>query len=403
MSATTLNPPPCSELAPTPRLLLGPGPSEAHPRVLRAMTTPLLGHLDPEFVAIMSETQVMLRQVFQTQNPLTFAVSGTGMAGMECLLVNLVEPGDKVVVCVKGYFGGRMAEIARRAGANLTVLEGTWGEAFDLNRIADTLKKVRPKVLGIVHAETSTGVLQPIAELGKLCRELDVLLATDTVTSLACVPLEVDSWGLDAVFSGTQKGLGCPPGLAPVTFSPRAQEAIRRRKTPVQSWYLDMTEVMKYWGEERFYHHTAPISSVYALREGLRVVLEEGLPARFARHRLHHEALKAGLVAMGLRYANHESCRLPQLNPVWIPAGLDDLKIRKRLVSDFGIEIGGGLGDFKGKVWRIGLMGYGCRASSVFAVLSALEQCLLGAGVKAEPGAASASAQKVYDSVGPAS
>lgn len=387
-----------SELAPTPRLLLGPGPSEAHPRVLRAMTTPLLGHLDPEFVTLMSETQQMLRQVFQTKNPLTFAVSGTGMAGMECLVVNLIEPGDKMVVAVKGYFGGRMAEIARRSGADTTVLEGTWGEAFDVNRLVETLKKVRPKVFGIVHAETSTGVLQPLQEVAKVCKELDILLATDTVTSLACVPLEVDGWGLDAVFSGTQKGLGCPPGLAPVTFSPRAQEAIAKRKTKVQSWYLDMGEVMKYWGEERFYHHTAPISSVYALREGLRVVLEEGLPARFARHVRHHKALKAGLEAMGLTYANKEGSRLPQLNPVFIPPGIDDVKIRKKLVTDFGIEVGGGLGDFKGKVWRIGLMGYGCRASSVFAVLSALELCLLGEGVKVKPGSGVGAAQEMYAS-----
>lgn len=384
------------ELNPSPRLLLGPGPSEAHPRVLKAMVTPLLGHLDPEFVAMMSETQGMLRQVFKTQNPLTFAVSGTGMAGMECLVVNLIEPGDRMAVCVKGYFGGRMAEIARRAGADLTVLEGVWGDCFDLDRIEDTLKKVKPKVLGIVHAETSTGVHQPIAELGKLCHRHGALLAADTVTSLACVPVEVDAWELDAVFSGTQKGLGCPPGLAPVTFSPRAQEAIKSRKTKVQSWYLDMTEVMKYWGEERFYHHTAPISSVYALREGLRVVLEEGLPARFTRHRAHHRALKAGLEAMGLKYANQERCRLPQLNPVFIPPGVDDAKTRKALALEDGIEIGGGLGDFKGKVWRIGLMGYGCRASSVFAVLSALERRLLAAGVKLEPGAGAAAAQKEY-------
>lgn len=384
------------ELNPSPRLLLGPGPSEAHPRVLKAMTTPLLGHLDPEFVVMMSETQQMLRQVFKTQNPLTFAVSGTGMAGMECMVVNLIEPGDPMVVAVKGYFGGRMAEIARRAGAKTTVIEAPWGDVFDLNVLSDTLKKVKPKVLGIVHAETSTGALQPMEELGKLCHEQGVLLAVDTVTSLACVPLEVDAWELDAVFSGTQKGLGCPPGLAPITFSPRAMEIIRNRKTKVQSWYLDMSEVMKYWGEERFYHHTAPISSVYALREGLRVVMEEGLPARFARHRLHHLALKAGIHAMGLSYLTKEQCQLPQLNAIRIPDGIEDMKVRKRLVSDFGIEVGGGLGDFKGKAWRIGLMGYGARASSVFAVLSALERCLQQEGYSLKPGASAAAAQSVY-------
>jgi alanine-glyoxylate transaminase/serine-glyoxylate transaminase/serine-pyruvate transaminase len=384
------------ELKPGSRLLLGPGPSEADPRVLKAMSTPLLGHLDPEFLLLMSETQGMLRQVFGTANLATLPMSGTGMAGMECVVVNLIEPGDRMVVCAAGYFGGRMAEIARRAGADVTVLEAPWGEAVDISRIIDTAKRVRPKVVGVVHAETSTGVLQPLEGLGRALHEQGALLAVDAVTSLGCVPVEVDAWELDAVYSGTQKGLGCPPGLSPVTFSPRALEAIRQRKTKVQSWYLDLSEVLKYWSEERFYHHTAPISAVYALREGLRIVLEEGLPARFARHQLHHRALKAGLTALGLAYANKEGCRLPQLNPIAIPAGVDDVRVRKRLVTDFGIEIGGGLGEFKGKVWRIGLMGYSCRAAAVFSVLAALEQCLLGEGVKTQAGAGVAAAQQVY-------
>jgi alanine-glyoxylate transaminase/serine-glyoxylate transaminase/serine-pyruvate transaminase len=384
------------ELNPSPRLLLGPGPSDVHPRVLKAMTTPLLGHLDPEFLTIMSETQGMLRQVFQTHNQLTFPVSGTGMAGMECALVNLLEPGDKAVICVKGYFGGRMVEVAQRAGAQVTVLECPWGEVFDLNRLREALGRVRPKVLGIVHAETSTGAWQPIAELGRLCHEFDTLLAVDAVTSLAVNPLETDGWELDAVYSGTQKGLGCPPGLAPVTFSARAVDVVKTRKTKVQSWYLDMTQVIRYWSEERFYHHTAPITMVYALREGLRVVLEEGLPARYSRHVKNHQALKAGLTAMGLKYASREGNQLPQLNPVLIPQGVDDLKVRRRLVSEFGIEVGGGLGDFKGKVWRIGLMGYGSRPSNVLLVLSALERCLLGEGYKLTQGAGVAAAQQVY-------
>lgn len=387
---------PVGELNPSPRLLLGPGPSDVHPRVLKAMSTPLLGHLDPEFMVIMSETQTMLRQVFQTQNQLTFPVSGTGMAGMECALVNLIEPGEKAVICVKGYFGGRMVEIAQRAGAQVTVLECPWGEVFDLNRIKDTLVRVRPKVLGIVHAETSTGAWQPISELGRLCHEFDTLVSVDAVTSLAVNPLETDGWELDAVHSGTQKGLGCPPGMAPVTFSPRAVDVVKNRKTKVQSWYLDMTQVIRYWSEERFYHHTAPITSVYALREGLRVVLEEGLPARYSRHIKNHQALKAGLTAMGLKYASKEGNQLPQLNPIFIPQGVDDLKVRRRLISEFGIEIGGGLGDFKGKVWRIGIMGYGSRPSNVLLVLSALERCLLGEGYKLTPGAGVAAAQQVY-------
>ena len=254
------------QLNPSPRILLGPGPSDVHPRVLRAMCTPLVGHLDPEFLAIMGETQDMLRQVFRTKNQLTFPVSATGMAGMEACVVNLIEPGDRMVVCVNGVFGQRMTDVAQRAGAAVTTLERPFGEVFDLDQIRATLKKVRPKVLGIVHAETSTGAWQPVAELGGLCRETDTLLLLDTVTSLGGVPVDIDGWGVDAVYSGTQKCLSCPPGLSPVSFSSRGVEVINRRKTKVQSWYLDMTMVQRYWGEERFYHHTAPITMIYALR-----------------------------------------------------------------------------------------------------------------------------------------
>ncbi len=294
------------QLAPSPRILLGPGPSDVHPRVLAAMATPLLGHLDPQFLTIMNETQDMLRQVFQTRNPLTFPVSGTGSAGMETAIVNLIEPGDRMVVCVNGVFGQRMTDVAQRAGAAVTTIERPWGEVFDPDQIREVLKKVRPKVLGIVHAETSTGAWQPVEDLGALCQEAGTLLLLDTVTSLGGVPVEVDVWGVDAVYSGTQKCLSCPPGLAPVSFSPRAVEVINHRKTKVQSWYLDMAMVQRYWGEERFYHHTAPITMVYALREALRVVLEEGLPERWARHLRNHRALKAGLAALGMTYAAAE-------------------------------------------------------------------------------------------------
>ncbi len=290
------------QLAPSPRILLGPGPSDVHPRVLAAMATPLLGHLDPQFLTIMNETQDMLRQVFQTRNPLTFPVSGTGSAGMETAIVNLIEPGDRMVVCVNGVFGQRMTDVAQRAGAAVTTIERPWGEVFDPDQIREVLKKVRPKVLGIVHAETSTGAWQPVEDLGALCQEAGTLLLLDTVTSLGGVPVEVDVWG----YSGTQKCLSCPPGLAPVSFSPRAVEVINHRKTKVQSWYLDMAMVQRYWGEERFYHHTAPITMVYALREALRVVLEEGLPERWARHLRNHRALKAGLAALGMTYAAAE-------------------------------------------------------------------------------------------------
>ncbi|MCS7160784.1 MAG: alanine--glyoxylate aminotransferase family protein [Gemmatales bacterium] len=384
------------ELNPSPRILMGPGPSDVHPRVLRAMATPLVGHLDPEFLALMNETQALLRYVFQTQNSLTFAVSGTGSAGMETCVVNLVEPGDRMVVCVNGVFGQRMLDVAQRAGAEVTVLERPWGDIFPLDLIRETLKKVRPKVLGIVHAETSTGACQPMDGLGALCHEYDTLLLVDTVTSLGGTPVEVDHWQADAVYSGTQKCLSAPPGLAPVTFSPRAVEAIQRRKTKVQSWYLDVTMVQRYWGQERFYHHTAPITMIYALREALRLVQEEGLEQRFARHRLHHSALKAGLAALGIRYAAVEGYQLPQLNAVWIPPGADDVTTRRTLLDRFGIEIGGGLGDFKGKVWRIGLMGYSCRANNVLLFLAALEQSLILQGLKIPEGASLAAANRVY-------
>jgi alanine-glyoxylate transaminase / serine-glyoxylate transaminase / serine-pyruvate transaminase len=364
------------QLNPPTRLLLGPGPCNVHPRVLTAMATPLVGHLDPAFLEILNETQEMLRNVFRTKNALTFPVSGTGMSGMEACVVNLIEPGDRTLICINGVFGQRMVDVAQRAGATVTTLERPMGEVFDLGQIRDAVRKLRPKVVGIVHAETSTGAWQPIAGLGDICRETDALLLLDTVTSLAGIPVEIDAWGVDAVYSGTQKCLSCPPGLAPVSFSPRAVEVIQRRKSKVQSWYLDMNMVMRYWGEERFYHHTAPITMIYALREALRLVLEEGLEARWARHLRNHQALKAGLAALGIRYAAVEGHQLPQLNAVLIPPGADDAATRARLLQEFGIEIGGGLGEFKGKAWRIGLMGYNARLDNVLLFLSALERCL---------------------------
>jgi alanine-glyoxylate transaminase/serine-glyoxylate transaminase/serine-pyruvate transaminase len=383
------------QLNPAPRLLLGPGPSDVHPRVLSVMATPLMGHLDPQFLVLMNETQEMLRQAFQTKNHLTFPVSATGMAGMETCVVNLIEPGDKLVACVKGFFGQRIVEVAQRAEAEVTRLECPWGQVFDLQRIRDVLTKVRPKVLAIVHAETSTGAWQPIEELGKLCHEFDTLLVIDAVTSLGCIPLYLDKWEVDAVYSCTQKGLSCPPGLSPVSFSPRAVEAIGKRKTRVQSWYLDMTMVQRYWSDDRFYHHTAPITMVYAIREGLRLLHEEGLQARWDRHLKNHKAIKAGLGALGLEYAAAEGHQLPQLNAVKVPAGVDDMAVRKKLLSDFGIEIGGGLGDFKGRIWRIGLMGHNSRPGSVLILLAALEQCLQSQRFPVTPGAGVAAANKV--------
>jgi alanine-glyoxylate transaminase/serine-glyoxylate transaminase/serine-pyruvate transaminase len=384
------------QLNPPTRLLMGPGPSDVHPRVLTAMAMPLLGHLDPQFLEIMNETQEMLREAFCTKNRMTLPISATGMAGMECCMVNLLEPGDKIVICRKGYFGQRQGEVAERTGAQVTVLERPWGEVFDLNQIRDTMQKLRPKVLSIVQAETSTGAWQPVEHLGKLCHEFDTLLIVDAVTALGCIPLRVDDWEIDAVYSCSQKGLSCPPGLSPVTFSDRAVEALKKRKTRVQSWYFDLSLVQKYWDNERFYHHTAPITMIYAIREGLRLLLEEGLQARYERHVRNHQALKAGLLAMGLPYTAAEGHQLPQLNAVRIPAGVDDLTARKHLLSEFGIEIGGGLGEFKAKAWRIGLMGYNSRPNNVLLFLGALEQCLAKQGVKLSVGAGVAAANQAY-------
>jgi alanine-glyoxylate transaminase/serine-glyoxylate transaminase/serine-pyruvate transaminase len=383
-------------LNPSPRILLGPGPSDVAPRVLAAMSKPVLGHLDPEFIALMDETQALLRYAFQTGNRLTLAVSGTGTAGMETVLVNLIEPGDKVLICVKGFFGARMAEIAERAGANVTTIERPYGQVFEPEEVRKAVHHVGPKVVGIVHAETSTGAWQPIEEIAAIAHEAGALIAVDTVTSLGGVPVEVDAWDLDAVYSGSQKCLGAPPGLAPVTFGPRAVEAIERRKTKVQSWYLDMSILQRYWGSDRVYHHTAPISMNYALREALALLVEEGLEARFARHRINHLALKAGLAAMGLGYETVEGHQLPQLNLVRIPDGINDLTVRRRLLTDWGIEIGGGLGALKGKVWRIGLMGHSARRANVTLLLAALETCLRDLGHHLEPGAALAAASETY-------
>jgi alanine-glyoxylate transaminase/serine-glyoxylate transaminase/serine-pyruvate transaminase len=385
-----------AQLNPSPRLLLGPGPSDAHPSVLRAMATPLLGHLDPQFLQLLDEVQEMLRNVFLTKNALTLPMSGTGMSGMETCAVNLLEPGDKVVVCAAGFFGQRMIEVCSRTGAHVTAMEQTWGQVFDLNKIRDVLKSVRPKLLGIVQAETSTGAWQPIEELGKLCHEFDCLLLVDAVTALGCVPVRVDDWEIDAIYSCSQKGLGCPAGLSPVSMSARAVEVIEKRKSKVQSWYLDLTLLRKYLGPERMYHHTTPSNMNYALHQGLRIVLEEGLEARWQRHRRNHLALKAGLQALGLTYTAQEGHQLPQLNAVRIPAGVDDAVGRKMLLDEFGIEVGGGLGELKGKAWRIGLMGYNSRPAVVYVLLGALEQVLQKLGAKVTPGAGVAAANAVY-------
>jgi alanine-glyoxylate transaminase/serine-glyoxylate transaminase/serine-pyruvate transaminase len=382
-------------LEPPSRVLLGPGPSNVHPRVLRAMSTPLVGHLDPSFLTLMDELKRMLQLVFQTSNALTIPVSGTGSAGMEACLVNLLEPGDDAVICVNGVFGTRMADIVERCGARLIAVEAPWGRIIEPADVAAALRKcARPKLLGIVHAETSTGVWQPLEEIGALTRAAGALFVVDTVTSLGGHPVYVDQWGIDACYSGTQKCLSCPPGLAPVTFGPRALEVIRGRKTKVQSWYLDLTMLEKYWGTERVYHHTAPISMNYALYEALRLIEEEGLEARWARHQRHHQALKAGLAALGLPLAAQENHQLWTLNSVRIPAGVDDAAVRGALLQSFNIEIGGGLGPLKGQTWRIGLMGESSTSANVLLVLSALERVLPRHGHPVEVGTGVAAAER---------
>src|SRR5438876_4210028 len=362
---------------------MGPGPSNVAPSVREAMSRPLVGHLDPAFVKMMEEIKTMLRQAFLTKNEITFPVSGTGSAGMEFCLVNLVEPGDQVIIGVNGVFGARMVDVAGRCGAKVTKVEAAWGRIIEPQQIADALKKAsRPKLVAIVHAETSTGALTPVEEISILAHNAGALFLLDTVTSLGRCPVKIDEWQVDAVYSGTQKCLSCPPGLSPVSLSPRALEAAKQRKKKVQSWYLDVNLLASYWGQERVYHHTAPISMNYALHEALRLVLLEGLQARWRRHEQNHLALKAGLEAMGLEIASQEGHQLWQLNAVAVPEGVDEAAVRKRLLSDFNIEIGAGLGPLKGKIWRVGLMGETSSKANVKAFLSALAQVLNDSGRK---------------------
>jgi alanine-glyoxylate transaminase/serine-glyoxylate transaminase/serine-pyruvate transaminase len=375
---------------------MGPGPSDIHPSVLAAMAAPTVGHLDPYFLKIMDEVQSMLREVFQTTNHMTMAISGTGSAGMETCVVNLIEPGDRMVVGVNGVFGGRMAEVAERVGAEVTKIERPFGEVFSPEEFAAAIKKSQPKVVGVVHAETSTGARQPLDEIAKIVHDAGALLLVDCVTSLAGIPVEIDRLQIDAAYSGSQKCLGCPPGLSPVTFGPKALEAMDNRKKKVSSWYLDIGLLRNYWGNNRAYHHTAPINMNYALHQALRLVLAEGLEARYARHHLHHSALKVGLNAMGIQYSVAADVSLPMLNSVLIPDGVDDVAVRSQLLNEFGIEIGGGLGPMKGKTWRIGLMGEAAKKSNVLVFLAALEQCLNKQGVKPSPGAGVAAANGVY-------
>lgn len=365
------------ELNPISRFLMGPGPSDIHPRVLKAMATPMIGHLDPQFIEIMDGVMEMLRQLFRTKNQLTFAVSATGSAGMETCFVNLLEQDDEALVCVNGVFGNRMCDIVERCGAKPVRVDAPWGKPVDPDDVKKALRSSKPKLIAVVHAETSTGVLQPLEEISRIAHDRGALFIVDAVTSLGGTDVRVDDWGIDAVYNGTQKCISAPPGLSPVSFSPRAVEVMEKRKTKVQSWYLDLSMVRKYWsGSKRVYHHTAPVSMIYALYEALRLVLEEGLERRFERHRRNHELLRNGLEAMGFEYIPALPFRLPMLNAVRIPAGYDDAEVRERLLNEYNIEIGGGLGDFAGKAWRIGLMGYSSSENHVNMLISALRQII---------------------------
>jgi len=360
-----------------PRLLMGPGPSDVHPRVLAAMARPTVGHLDPQFTRLLDEIGVMLRKIFKTGNALTLAMSGTGSAGMETCVVNLIEPGDAMLVCIAGVFGQRMKDVAERARARVTAIEVPWGRVFTPAMIRDAIRAHGPfKLVGIVNAETSTGAAQPIPEISAAVHESGALMLVDTVTSLGGMEVDVDGWNIDACYSGTQKCLSCPPGLSPVTFSAAAMAAMDKRTTKVQSWYLDLGMIRRYWGTERLYHHTAPVNMNYALHEALNIVLEEGLEARWQRHRRVHEQLKAGLRELGIGYLSDPDHTLPMLNAVSAPAGVDEAEIRRELLTDYDIEIGGGLGDFKGKAWRIGLMGETARPEKVDRLLGALRTAI---------------------------
>ena len=382
---------------PSAKTLLGPGPSNVHPRVYKAMTSPVLSHMDPEFWGIMDETVELLREVFQTRNPLTLPLSGTGSAGMEAAIYNSLEPGETIIVGAAGFFGARIVEIAQRCDANVVEVNADWGQAVQPEAIEAELKRhPEAKVVALVHCETSTGVLQPLAEIGRLARDRGAMFLVDSVASMGGHDIAVDSLGIDVCYSGSQKCLSCPPGLAPITLSDTASRAMKARKSKPRSWYLDLSMLDEYWISARKYHHTAPASMIYALRESLRILTEEGLESSFARHHLNGEAMRAAVEAMGLGLIASEEVRSDTVHAILMPEGIDADQVRQALLNDYKIETGGGLGPFKGKVVRIGLMGYSSQASNVLTVLSALEKILIKQGHEMPASAGVAAANRVY-------
>ena len=384
---------------PPRRTLMGPGPSDVNPRITEALSRPTIGHLDPEFIRMMDELKILIQYAFKTENRLTLPISAPGSAGMEACFANLIEEGDKVIVCINGVFGGRMKENVERFGGVPIIVESDWGRAVDPAKVEDALiQNPDASILAFVHAETSTGALSDAEALCRLAKAHDCLTIVDTVTSLGGCELNIDLWGIDAVYSGSQKCLSCVPGLSPVSFSDAAIAKINSRKSKVKSWFLDMSLIMGYWGGEgkRAYHHTAPVNQLYALHEALCILQEEGLENAWERHALHHRALIAGLAAMGLEMLVPEKERLVQLNAVVIPEGVDDAAVRNQLLKDYNLEIGAGLGAFAGKVWRIGLMGYAANKSNVLSCLSALEAALLKQGYRFKAGESIKAANAIY-------
>jgi len=385
------------ELNPPVRLMLTPGPSSVDPRVYRAMATPLVGHMDPWFRGCMDETQVLLRQIFQTENRIALPLSASGSGGIEASVLNALEEGDEAIVAVNGVFSERMYEIATRASSKVTKVEAPYGKPVDPEDVRRAGKGKKIRMIGLAQGETSTGVLTKIDAFRKVADELGALLVVDTVASLAAVPLHVDRERVDICFSGSQKAISAPPGMSPITVSPAAEEVFRNRKTKVQSWYFDLTTAMNYWGKDRLYHHTPPISLIFALREAMRLVVEEGLETRWGRHRMNQLALISGLEAMGLKLlVENPSDRLPTVTAVMIPSGVNDETLRNQLLDEFNIEIAGGFGPIKGKIWRVGLMGYCSQKTNVVLFLAALEKCLIDQGFRVGSGAGVGAAVKSY-------